>query len=117
MTPEIIITIVISLPAVLAALAALVTSLRNGREIEVAKRTHLKDSLDKDRQLGEIHELVNNRLTNAETELATAKGEIAYLRSQVSRLSLTPDDVVRLRQEAHDEGSAGTGGRPRGEGE
>ena len=72
MTVELVAALCTGIVSIIAAIGALVTSLKNGRAIKA-------DGVEKDKKLQEIHVLVNSRLTEALEEVAGLKKYIVEL--------------------------------------
>ena len=89
MSDATIVAIMAGLPATIAAIGALIVSLRNGRKADDAK-DKAQTAVVKANELAvgqeKIHELVNSNLSAVKNELAHARGEIAALRELVTAL-------------------------------
>ena len=85
---ELVVAICTGVVSILAAVGALVTSLRNGQTIR-------KDAADKDQKLAEIHVLVNSRLTQALAEISDLKGTIAAMVPQDREKAQAAVDAAR----------------------
>jgi cell division protein FtsB len=73
MTPEMITALCTGIVTIIAAVSALIVSIRTNKFVG-------KDSIIKNEKLDEIHVLVNSRLSKALTEIADLKATIADLR-------------------------------------